>query len=60
MLTLQMPLLQRQKKVMHLSEKFKMLDRLAKGESVFAVGRHFGINESSVQEGKLKVCGCGR
>jgi hypothetical protein len=41
--------LKRKKKVMHLSEKIKALDRLATGESASAVGRHYGINESRVR-----------
>jgi hypothetical protein len=40
---------------MHLNETFKVLDRLATGESVFAVGRHFEIKESTVQEEKFEV-----
>jgi hypothetical protein len=35
--------------VKHFSEKIKVLDRLATGESASAVGRHYGINKSTVR-----------
>jgi hypothetical protein len=39
--------IKRKKKVTHLSEKIKVVDRLATGESAYAVGRHYGTNEST-------------
>ncbi|XP_064421091.1 tigger transposable element-derived protein 1-like [Latimeria chalumnae] len=38
----------RQRKVMTLSEKIELLNMLARGESAASVGRHYGINESTV------------
>ena len=39
----------RQRKLMTLCKKIGLLDRLSRGESVASVGRHFGINESTVR-----------
>ena len=35
----------RQKKVMMLGEKVKLLDQLARGENAAFVGRHYGVND---------------
>ena len=43
------PPVKRVKKVLHLSEKIKILDRLRAGESASAVGRFSDINESTVR-----------
>ncbi|XP_032806279.2 uncharacterized protein LOC116940493 [Petromyzon marinus] len=39
----------RAKKIMPLSEKVRLLDRLALGESAASVGRLYGVNESTVR-----------
>uniref|UniRef100_UPI00358EF42B tigger transposable element-derived protein 1-like isoform X1 n=1 Tax=Myxine glutinosa TaxID=7769 RepID=UPI00358EF42B len=39
----------RQKKVMYLSQKVELLDRLAGGETAASVGRHYDVNESTVR-----------
>ena len=39
----------RVKKVMTLQEKVKVLDMLKEGRSNVAVGRHFGVNESTIR-----------
>uniref|UniRef100_UPI00358EE646 putative CENPB DNA-binding domain-containing protein 1 n=1 Tax=Myxine glutinosa TaxID=7769 RepID=UPI00358EE646 len=39
----------RQKKVMSLSQKVMLLDRLLRGETAASVSRHYGINESTVR-----------
>ena len=39
----------RQKKVMTLQEKVKLLDLVKEGKSYAAVGRHYGVNESTVR-----------
>ncbi|XP_078455668.1 uncharacterized protein LOC144721694 [Lampetra planeri] len=39
----------RAKKIMPLSEKVALLDRLAQGESAASVGRLYGVNESTVR-----------
>ncbi|XP_053145989.1 tigger transposable element-derived protein 1-like [Hemicordylus capensis] len=44
----------RPRKVLPLSEKIKLLDMLARGDSVASVGRHYGINESTVRS--IKKC----
>ena len=39
----------RQRKMLTIAEKVKLLDMLKEGRSFAAVGRHYGINESSVR-----------
>uniref|UniRef100_A0A3B3IPJ2 HTH psq-type domain-containing protein n=1 Tax=Oryzias latipes TaxID=8090 RepID=A0A3B3IPJ2_ORYLA len=39
----------RQKKVLTLHEKIELLDKLMGGKSYSAVGRHYGLNESTVR-----------
>ena len=39
----------RQKKVMTLTDKVKVLDTLKEGKSVVAMGRMFGVNESTIR-----------
>ena len=39
----------RQRKVMTIAEKVELLDMLKAGRSSAAVGRHYGINESTVR-----------
>uniref|UniRef100_UPI00358EB99E putative CENPB DNA-binding domain-containing protein 1 n=1 Tax=Myxine glutinosa TaxID=7769 RepID=UPI00358EB99E len=39
----------RQKKVMSLNQKVELLDRLSRGECVASVGRHYGVNESTIR-----------
>uniref|UniRef100_UPI00358FC47C tigger transposable element-derived protein 1-like n=1 Tax=Myxine glutinosa TaxID=7769 RepID=UPI00358FC47C len=38
----------RQEKVMSPSQKVELLDRLSRGESAASMGRHYGVNESTV------------
>ena len=38
----------RQKKVMSLSDKVELLDRLSRGESAASVGRLYGVNKSTI------------
>uniref|UniRef100_A0A8C4QHC6 HTH CENPB-type domain-containing protein n=1 Tax=Eptatretus burgeri TaxID=7764 RepID=A0A8C4QHC6_EPTBU len=47
----------RQKKVMYLSQKVELLDRLAGGETAASVGRHYGVNESTVRSIKKNEVG---
>jgi hypothetical protein len=42
----------KQKKVMHVSEKLEVLDRLASGGALSSAGRHFGIEESTIKSVK--------
>uniref|UniRef100_UPI00358E5DC8 mitogen-activated protein kinase kinase kinase kinase 4-like n=1 Tax=Myxine glutinosa TaxID=7769 RepID=UPI00358E5DC8 len=39
----------RQKKLMCLNQKVELLDRLSRGESAASVGRHYGVNESTIR-----------
>uniref|UniRef100_UPI00359001A7 putative CENPB DNA-binding domain-containing protein 1 n=1 Tax=Myxine glutinosa TaxID=7769 RepID=UPI00359001A7 len=39
----------RQKKVMSLSQKVELLNRLSRGDSAASVGRHYGVNESTIR-----------
>ena len=39
----------RQKKVMTLHEKVELLDMVKKAKSYAAVGRHYGVNDSTVR-----------
>ena len=39
----------RQRKVLTLQEKVKVLDRLREGKRFAAVGRHYGLNESTIR-----------
>uniref|UniRef100_UPI0035902E27 putative CENPB DNA-binding domain-containing protein 1 n=1 Tax=Myxine glutinosa TaxID=7769 RepID=UPI0035902E27 len=40
----------RQKKVMSMSQKVELLDWLSREDSAASVGRHYGVNESTVHE----------
>uniref|UniRef100_A0A8C5I5H0 HTH psq-type domain-containing protein n=1 Tax=Gouania willdenowi TaxID=441366 RepID=A0A8C5I5H0_GOUWI len=39
----------RQRKMLTISQKVRLLDMLKEGKSYAAVGHHYGINESSVR-----------
>ena len=45
----------RQKKAMTLYEKVELLDMVKDGKSYAAVGRHYGVNESTVRYMKHRV-----
>ena len=39
----------RQKRVMRLANKIKVLDMLVRGDSAVSVGKHFNVNESTIR-----------
>ena len=45
----------RQRKVMRLCEEIKLFDMSARSENVASVGRHYGINESTVSKRESNI-----